>query len=199
MPGEDVAIDAELVGRARSGDSAAFDALVARHEGRVRRVARAWSASEADADDLAQTAFLRAFRDLGQLDDPARFGRWVLRIVLNAARDARRRATLRPFWSARSLDAADLEGEGRPLPPSVTAPDADPADTAAAAETAAALDEAIANLPPDLRTVLVLHIGEGLPHAAIAETVGCTEATVRWRLFEARKILRTKLGKRLES
>lgn len=187
MAADEAPEDAELVRRSRAGDADAFGTLVRRHETSVRRVARGWCDTDADADDLAQTAFLRAWRDLARLEDPSRFRPWLFRIVLNAARDAHRRIVLRPFHAAADIDDAD--------PPSV---EAGPPGAALAAETSAALDAAIARLPADLKEALTLHVGEGMKHGEIAGIAGVTEATVRWRLFEARRLLREALGPMLD-
>ncbi|MBI3097517.1 MAG: sigma-70 family RNA polymerase sigma factor [Planctomycetes bacterium] len=186
MAADEAPSDAELVRRSRAGDAEAFGALVARHEPGVRRVARSWTPTAADADDLAQTAFLKAWQDLARLEDPSRFRPWIFRIVLNAARDSHRRSLLRPFHAARAIEGADPP-DGR-----------DPSRAAAAAETTAALEAAIAGLPEELREALSLHVGEGMRHAEIAEIAGVNEATVRWRLFQARRILREMLGTLLD-
>ncbi len=175
--------DAELVARARAGDSAAFGEVVARYGPTVRRVTRAILRQADDADDAAQDAFLSAWRALGRFDPARPLGPWLVRIAINAARDLERRRRLR---SARPL--ADQE----------PAPDAPPDRLANRGLLRERLELALARLPERQRLVVLLFDAEGYAHGEIAELLGVPAGTVRSDLFHARRALREALGPFLE-
>jgi RNA polymerase sigma-70 factor (ECF subfamily) len=180
--------DHELITRAQAGEEQAFEALVRRHQGRAWRVARNMVASDEDAQDLAQEAFLRVFRSIDRFDFRHDFTTWLYRIVTNLAIDHLRKR--RPQQSTTSTDdeEADLEltdpaGEG-------------PSARFERSETAAAVRECLASLAPHFQSVLVLRELEGLPCNRIAEIVGATHVTVRWRLHRGRKLFQEEWERR---
>jgi len=95
--------EVDLVRRAQAGDSAAFGSLVRSHQRRAVSVAYRLLGNAADAADVSQDAFVRAYRNLAQLDDPARFGAWLMRVVSNLSLNYRRSRATR---AATSLDDA---------------------------------------------------------------------------------------------
>ena len=176
-PGEPT--DHELIRRAQAGEERAFEALVLRHQERAYRVARGLVANREDARDLAQEAFLRVFRSLERFDFDHEFTTWLYRIVTNLAIDQLRKR--RPVVSTSA-------GEGEPereLPDEAAQR---PRETLERAETASAVRACIDRLAPHFRSVMILRELEGLPCTEIAEIVGATHVTVRWRLHRGRKL-----------
>ena len=182
--------------RARSGDGAAFDALVGRYQDRVFNMALRMLRHREDALDVSQEIFLTVYRALGRFEAKARFSTWLYRVVVNRCRDEiRRRGTVK-HTRPHSLDArrdADEERTGEPA-----AREPSPADGLAARETQARVEEAIAELPEDAREVLLLRDTEDLPYDRIAEILDVPVGTVRSRLNRARTLLRERLQPILE-
>jgi RNA polymerase sigma-70 factor (ECF subfamily) len=152
---------------------------VDRYQLAVRRVTRAVTGEDHDADDAAQDAFLSALDRIETYDRSRPFGPWLMRIAQNAAIDLLRRRSVR---------------KAEPLDEAVTARGRDPLQHAEAAEIRAALARALAALPERQRVAVALFDIEGWPHAAIAESLGVPEGTVRSDLFHARRRLREALG-----
>jgi RNA polymerase sigma factor (sigma-70 family) len=169
--------DEALVRRAQAGDVAAFALLVERHEGALTSFCRRLMAQPAEAHDLAQETLLRALQSIGRLDDPARFGAWLLAIAANLARWWWRERSRRPL----SLDQLPATG-------CVSVPA--PHDVLEAAERAHHLITAIGALPAPLRRVLVQHYVEGHSYAEIAASLAVPISTVKGRLFKSRSRLR---------
>ncbi len=173
--------DAERIRRAQGGDESAFAELVRSYQDRAYRVARNLVGNDEDAADLAQEAFLRVFRSLARFDFQHEFGTWLYRIVTNLAIDHLRRR--RPL-SGNSGD--DDEDSVAFEPVDESAPN--PVDELERAETRVEVRECIEALAPHFRAVLQLRELEGLPCTQIAEIVGATHVTVRWRLHRGRKL-----------
>ena len=176
--GRGIAGDAvALVEQARAGDQRAFEILVDRSTPRALRLAMSILGSEADARDVVQDAFIRAWRDLPRLRDLDRFDAWLARIVVNGCRDrwrSHRRVTL------REIPAGELD------------PDREPSPTAPIGDDVASADmirRAFARLDVDQRTLLVLHYVEDLPVTDIAASLGVPVGTAKWRLHRARGAL----------
>jgi len=169
-----------LLERLRAGDARAFEELVIAYQHRVFGVALRMLGSRAEAEEIAQEVFLRAYRAIGEFRGEARLGTWLYgiasRLCLNRLASPDRRL-------ARGDEAlAD-----------VAAPTPDAAIAAERAELDAALRAAIAGLPEDRRLVLVLRDVEGLSYEEIAETLAIDPGTVRSRLHRARLQLKEKL------
>lgn len=177
---DDRARDHDLVRQAQAGEEQAFCELVQRHEARAQRVARKMVPSEEDARDLCQEAFLRVFRHLERFDFQYAFSTWLYRIVTNLAIDHLRKR--RPTSS--------LVGSGEDEP-SIDLPDErveDPSDQMSAEETKLEVHAVLQTLAPHFQSVMALREIEGLGCPEIAEIVGATHVTVRWRLHRARKL-----------
>lgn len=175
------ASDAELMAWAGAGDRAAFDILVARHAERALRLALRVLGDAAEAEDVAQDAFLRAWQAAPRFDPArARFTTWLHRIVLNLAIDrARRRGRLSPA----GLDAA------QEMPDPAEGPEAKLAEAEGREALAAALD----SLPPRQRAAVALAYEEGLSGAAAAEALSVSERALEGLLRRARQMLRARL------
>jgi len=172
--------------RARSGDAAAFERIIAHFERMLYAVARHTTSCENDALDGCQDAVLRAWQGIARFDgDAAVVGPWLARIVRNCCIDRTRRAQRVQSHAQRGLAAAD--GVAHLLDPNRS-----PEELAAAGEVAAAVEQAIARLPADQRVTLTL-MRAGFAYAEIAETLGIAEGTVKSRIARARVALRALL------
>src|SRR5262249_30286992 len=166
--------DARLVEEVRRGDQAAFASLVQRYERRLIGVILRFVRDLELARDLAQETFLRAYERLGQFDPSRRFGPWLFRIGVNLTLDYLRRRKRRGWASLFSEGSVD-----KPLDPSIP----DPRKAVdLEQEVRVVLDE----IPEKYRTVLVLRDLENFSTSEIAAIVNRKEATIRWRLAEAR-------------
>ena len=170
------ATDAELIGRARSGDSSAFGLLVERHYDFVYRVAYRWLGRKQDAEDAAQEVCIRLGKAIRSYSGSGAFTSWLYPIALNAARDIgrkRQRETLK----------TDAFGVQALVEQSGASDDSD--------ERLAAMWQAVQLLPDKQREAVLLVYGEGHSHADAAEAMGISETTVSWHIHEAKKRLRT--------
>ena len=179
--------DRELVARWRSGETAAFEALVQRHERRVFRLLVRMLGSHSEAEDVAQETFLNLHRHGHRFRGEARFSTFVYRVAANAALN-RRRSLGRSQARERSLAASDASGVATPLAP------IDPEREAAGAQVRSRVQEALLALNPTLRLPLVLYDIEGLGYAEVAQVLELAEGTVKSRIHRARQALRPLLG-----
>jgi len=166
--------EARLVEAARRGDHQAFGELVERYQRRLLRVILQFVQNRELAEDLAQEAFVKAYQRLDQFDPSRRFGPWLFRIGVNQALDHLRREKRRGWWSLFSESRQD-----RPPEPAVN-------DPRQALDLSQEVERVLADLPENYRTVLVLRDMENMSTSEIAAILGRKEATVRWRLAEAR-------------
>jgi len=182
----DTPTDAALVYEVLEGDTEAFGQLVARYQNLVLSfVAARVAASE--VDDLAQDIFLRAFRVLSSLRDPAKFSSWLLGIANHVCVDWHRsRRRLVSLDASEVADPADATAPHRPPPPR-------PDRAAEAHEAAQLLLESLDRLPEAYRVTLVLKHMDGLSCAEVAERLGVALGTVTSRLARGYKLLRDRL------
>ena len=172
------ASEARLVNQARNGDHEAFGSLVLRYERRVLKVIRRFVPDVDLAHDLMQESFLRAWERLDQFDPSRRFGPWLFRLAVNLTYDHLRKQKRRGRWSMFT-DA----GEGDQPDPAAPDPRS---DRDLAQEVHAVLEQ----VPETYRTVLVLRDLEGFCTSEVAAITERSEATIRWRLAEARKMFK---------
>ena len=172
----------ELVTAARDGDRSAFDELVRRTSADAYTLAYRLTGNEEDARDVVQDAYLRAWKGLKKFRGDAAFTTWLYRITANCANTALTRRA-----KHRHEDIDDQLGLADERPSSD--PEGRAADEADRLQVAAAVEA----LPPRLRAVVVLRDVYDLPHEAIAEELGITEAAAKVRLHRARKKLRDRL------
>jgi RNA polymerase sigma-70 factor (ECF subfamily) len=171
--------DRALAERFRDGDRAAFDALVRRHQKGMWRMIRRYVKSDADAADVTQLAFVRAFRGLAAFRGTATVRSWLYRIAINCAlswlRDHRREQPTEL--------AEDALTASNPAPAQLSADD-----------DHARLRRAIAQLPPKQKLVLELRVFDDLPFKEVAELADCSENTAKVNFHYAVKRLRDILG-----
>lgn len=165
--------DVALVEAARAGDRAALNSLLVRHYDRLFAVCRRIAGNTADAEDACQEALLQIARNLDRFDGRAAFSTWAYRVATNACLDELRRRRRRP----EPIDAASH--------PEI----ADPFDGAEGTADRLDIDAALANLPSEYRTVVVLRDVAGLSYAEIAEVLDLPGGTVRSRIARGREAL----------
>ncbi len=187
--------DEALVQRAQKGDTHAFDQLVRRHFDRIYGLLYHMMAHRQDAEDLAQTVFIRAYRSLRRFRNESSFGTWLYRIAVNAAITALGRRGRRV--GEVSFDDLDAEVEKDKAYVQLVSGHT-PRLELDRKELQARLNEALQALSDTHRAVVVMHDIQGLPHEEIARVLGVPVGTVRSRLFYARKQLQSALGEFLE-
>jgi RNA polymerase sigma-70 factor, ECF subfamily len=174
--------EAALVAAAKEGDRAAFDELVRATHADIYTLAYRLTGDEEDARDVLQDAYLRAFRGIKRFRGDARFSTWMYRITANCA------AT---YLSKRTKNRTEELSDDEPV--ADTRPEIDPEAVAEAGMLRDRVTEALGELPPRLRAVVVLRDVYDLPHEAIASELGITEAAAKVRLHRARRKLRERL------
>ena len=191
-PGDAPTDEIGLVGRARDGDVDAFAELVRRYQRRAVSVSYRLLGNVEDASDVSQDAFVRAYRSLSQLDDPSRFGAWLMRVVCNLSLNFRRSRAAR---AAVPLD--DAVAESLPLRGPGLGRSASPVEPDEGGSISGELHEAIVagldQLPEKQRLALVLFSVEGLPQKEVAEVLECSVEMVKWSVFQARQKLKEHL------
>ena len=189
-------VDQELVERVQRGDKAAFDLLVRKYQHKVIKLVTRYVYDQGDAMDIAQEAFIKAYRALPRFRGDSAFYTWLYRIAINTAKNhvmARRR---QPFIneSDMSSDGEQDNGESR-----LVAVDHDsPEGLVLTDEIRDRVLQAIEALPEDLRTAVMLRELDGLSYEQIAETMACPVGTVRSRLFRARESIDRELTELLD-
>jgi RNA polymerase sigma-70 factor, ECF subfamily len=174
--------DRALVAATVGGDRTAFDVLVRRHQRAIYGVCYRFAGDHADASDLAQDAFVRAYRGLARFKGDAAFGTWLYRIAVNVCL-SRASTTTPALDPIEPLELADSRGD-RPDAPLQRA------------EDTARVKAAIARLPEKQRMTVILRVYHELPHEAIARTLGSTVGTVKANFFHALRNLRKLLEER---
>ena len=181
--------DVDLVARARQGDPAAFGELVERHRAAVYRAALAALGSHAEAEDAAQDAFLLAFRRLDSFRGDASFKTWLLTIAWHQAINHRR--SLSRVW--RRMVAPRDQEEAEAVLENVAAAGLTPEGTTAHHQLRHELRRAIQTLSPKLRDALLLAQSGEYTYEEIGTMLKSPVGTIKWRVSEARRVLRTTL------
>jgi len=176
--------DAELVRRIRGGETALFELVMRRYNQRLFRVLRALLRDEAEAEDVLQDAYVRAYAHLGQLEQPERLASWLTHIAVHEAKARLRR---------RGRFADVKEGPLRAVP----SPSSDPEQETLGKQLQRVLISAIDDLPVGYRTVFVLRDVEGMSTAEVSESLRVSEQAVKMRLHRARSALRQVLFDRV--
>lgn len=183
----------ELIERAasvaRSEDRQAFDELVERYHKQAYNIAYRMTGNHADAEDLTQEAFIRAFRFFAQYKRELPFDSWLYKIMSNAFVDTLRR---RPKAQIRSLDAPVATEDGEAFL-DIADPSDGPEDLVLSREMDSRIQSALGSMPEDFRLAVIYADIEGLSYEEIADAMGCSIGTVRSRLHRGRKLLRDRL------
>ncbi|MCA1563213.1 MAG: sigma-70 family RNA polymerase sigma factor [Acidobacteria bacterium] len=180
------ATDEELVARSRGGDADSFNQLVVRWERPIYALAYRVIGREEDARDVCQETFLRAFRALKGFKGQAKFSSWLYRITLNLCRDWIRRERRTPVAQApEGVDLLDLAAE--------QAPTESIEDLVGRREMGRAVARAMALLPDEQRTAIILKEYHGLTFQEIADLLDCPLSTVKTRLYQGLSVLRRQL------
>ncbi len=156
------------------GEPEAFEALIRQHQRMVHSLCFRMTGSVADAEDLAQDTFIQAYRHISQFRREAKVSSWLYRIAMNLCLN----------WQKRRQRLERLYREWAQNPPAPAEVD----------KRTQAVAEALQKLHPKQRAAIVLTVQEGLTHAEAARILGCSETTVSWRLFAARRKLKKLLA-----
>jgi RNA polymerase sigma-70 factor (ECF subfamily) len=182
--------DEELVARAKAGDLDCFNQLVLRWERPIYALAYRTLGREEEARDVVQEAFLRAYRGLRGFKGEAKFSSWLYRITLNLCRDWSRRERRAPIVQVpEGTDPMDLADEHVQPTESVE-------DLVARREMSVAVAKAMAELPEEQRTAILLKEYHGLTFQEIAGMLDCPLSTVKTRLYQGLSVLRRRLERR---
>jgi RNA polymerase sigma-70 factor (ECF subfamily) len=178
--------DEELVDRSRSGDVESFNQLIIRWERPIYALAYRVIGREEEARDVCQEAFLRAFRALPGFKGQAKFSSWLYRITLNLCRDwIRRHRRVQIQQMPEDTDPLELAAQMGPVE-SIE-------DLAARREMTVVVERAMALLPDEQRTAIILKEYHGLTFQEIADLQGCPLSTVKTRLYQGLTVLRRQL------
>jgi RNA polymerase sigma-70 factor, ECF subfamily len=195
-PGAPGLSDPDLVERVRAGDAAAFELIMRRHNRRLFRLARSVLRNGAEAEDVVQETYVRAFVKLDDFRGPEGFSAWLARIAYNEALDR-----VRGWDRVVSLDDYVNDGDGdadaRRIE-TMTSRQPDPERLTGNGELRRLLEDAIDALPDDFRAVFVLRAVEGMSVAETAEALAIPPETVKTRFHRARHRLQEALGARFE-
>lgn len=180
--------DQMLVERVQQGDRKAFDLLVLKYQHKVVKLVGRFVNDAAEAEDVAQEAFIKAYRALPSFRGDSAFYTWLYRIAINTAKNAIVSNRRRP--AELDLDAQESEQYERHVQ---LRESATPERMVLTDEIRATVEEAIAHLPEDLRTAIVLRELDGLSYEEIAAAMDCPVGTVRSRIFRAREAIDKRL------
>lgn len=183
--------DLSLVQRAQRGESGAFDALVRRYQHKVVKLVMRYVRNPTEAEDIAQDAFIKAYRALPRFRGDSAFYTWLYRIAINTAKNSLAARARNPV----QLDFNGRGDEDRPSLEERMIDTATPEALALTEEIRATVSAAIDRLPEDLRTAIMLRELEGLSYEEIAKTMDCPVGTVRSRIFRAREAVDEQLRK----
>jgi RNA polymerase sigma-70 factor (ECF subfamily) len=185
------ATDEELVTRAQGGDVDSFNQLILRWERPIYALAYRVIGREEDARDVSQEAFLRAFRALPAFKGQAKFSSWLYRIALNLCRDWIRKQRRAPVQQIpEGVDPVEMASQDGPAE-SIE-------ELVARKELSEVVSEAMARLPEEQRTAIILKEYHGMTFQEIADLQGCPLSTVKTRLYQGLTVLRRHLEKNVQ-
>jgi RNA polymerase sigma-70 factor (ECF subfamily) len=186
-------LDAELVKRVQAGDKAAFDILVQKYQHKVVNLINRFVSDQTECYDIAQDAFIKAYRAIGNFRGDSQFYTWLYRIAANTAKNhLASRARKSPAYTVDVEDAEHFEGESG-LKEYTT-----PENLLLSEEIEQTVFKAIEDLPDDLKSAITLREIEGLSYEEIAGVMDCPIGTVRSRIFRARDAIDKELRPLLE-
>ncbi|HEH9429763.1 TPA: RNA polymerase sigma factor RpoE [Aeromonas sobria] len=187
-------LDEQLVELVQRGDKAAFNLLVKKYQHKVVNLVARYVNNPGDVPDVAQEAFIKAYRALPTFRGESAFYTWLYRIAVNTAKNYLTSQGRRPPSSDVEADDAESYGGGEALQEVAT-----PENLALTDEIQRTVFAAIEALPEDLRTAITLRELEGLSYEEIAEIMDCPVGTVRSRIFRARDAIDKKLKPLIEN
>jgi RNA polymerase sigma-70 factor, ECF subfamily len=182
--------DLSLVRRVQSGDKGAFDALVRKYQHKLVKLVMRYVRNPAEAEDIAQEAFIKAYRALPQFRGDSAFYTWLYRIAINTAKNAvvsRDRSPIEYNIDRNDATEESYDMQGR-MKDSET-----PEGLVLTDEIRRTVNAAIEDLPEDLKTAIVLRELDGLSYEEIAAAMDCPVGTVRSRIFRAREAIDRRL------
>jgi|TARA_R110000772_G_scaffold141114_4_gene250476 RNA polymerase sigma-70 factor (ECF subfamily) len=176
--------DQQLVARVQKGDLRAFDVLVLKYQHKIFSLISRYVHDADEVQDVAQEAFIKAYRALPRFRGDSAFYTWLYRIAINTAKNHLVARSRRPPGSDVEIDDAEYFEGGAALREIET-----PESALFGEELKQVVDRAIAELPDDLRTAVTLREFDGLSYEDIAEIMDCPVGTVRSRIFRAREAI----------
>jgi len=176
--------DKELVKRVQRGDQAAFDLLFARYQSKILNLISRYVRDSEEVRDVAQEAFIKAYRALPRFRGESAFYTWLYRIAINTAKNHLVARSRRPPSADVDIEDADYRDDADNLRDSEN-----PESALSRDQLKAAIDQALIDLPDDLRSALTLREFDGLSYEQIAEILDCPVGTVRSRIFRAREFV----------
>ena len=185
--------DSELVSQVQSGSKKAFDLLVLKYQHRIIKLVMRYVRDRTDAEDVAQEAFLKAYRALPNFRGDSAFYTWMYRIAINTAKNHLVAAGRRPAevdLENEDGDALDIETLQKDV--------ATPENLLLTDEIRETVSKVVAELPDDLRVAITLREAEGMSYDEIAQAMDCPIGTVRSRIFRAREAVDAELRPLLE-
>lgn len=190
---EESAVDAGLVERVQAGDRSAFDLLVRKYQQRIVNLIMRFVPEWHEAQDVAQEAFIKAYRAIGNFRGDSAFYTWLYKIAVNTAKNHLVSQSRRPPGDDVSIEDADHSPQGQRMHDRAT-----PENEFIRREVERTVLEAVAELPEEIRTALTLREIDGLSYEQIAEVMGCPIGTVRSRIFRGRDAVDQRLRPLLE-
>ena len=185
--------DQMLVARVQKGEKAAFDALVIKYQSRIVNLVSRFVRNHADALDVTQEAFLKAYRALPNFRGDSAFYTWLYRIAVNTAKNYLAVQSRRAYEIDQDISEIEQIDDNSALKEQAT-----PEHLLLRDEIQETVIAAIDNLPEDLRSAIMLREIEGLSYEEIAEVMDCPIGTVRSRIFRAREAIDAQLKPLLE-
>ena len=192
-PGNSEQLDQDLVARVQSGDKSAYDLLVVKYQHKIVQLVNRYVKDPAEAQDVAQEAFIKAYRAIAKFRGDSAFYTWLYRIAINTAKN---------YLVARSRRSSDYEIDIQDAEQLQNAPELKGFDTPEQdllnEEIIRTIKAAIDKLPEEMRIAITLREFEGMSYEEIADAMDCPVGTVRSRIFRAREAIDNKLSPLLD-